>query len=145
MQVFIENIAGSKIKRKYDEENFHLIDSAIINGKFPYPFGFIAQTTTITRNCISCFIITKSKIMDCTLHECYSVGIINDHLNAKEYQIVLANRVDEEYKISTLVKKEIQRYITDLFRVHDDIEIIFSMIGSRSDAEQVVKGRLLGE
>lgn len=59
MKVFIENEAGSNQKNIYDEKTLEYKKTVTISRKYPYPYGFIIDTTSGDGDNLDVFIITE--------------------------------------------------------------------------------------
>ena len=76
MQVFIENEADSDQKNLYNEKTLEYKKTITVSCKYPYPHGFILDTTSGDGDNIDCFIITDKKLKRGQIVECELVGLM---------------------------------------------------------------------
>ena len=62
IKVFIENEAGSNQKNIYNEKTLQYKKTVIVSRKYPYPYGFILNTTSGDGDNADCFILTDKKL-----------------------------------------------------------------------------------
>ena len=61
-QVFIENPAGTNIKHTFNEKTLEPIRTDTVAAKYPFPYGFILQTTSGDGDNVDCFVITEREL-----------------------------------------------------------------------------------
>ena len=76
MKVFIENEAGSDQKNLYDEKTLKYKKTVTVSKKYPYPYGFILNTTSGDGDNVDVFIITNKKLKQGQTVECEPVGLM---------------------------------------------------------------------
>ena len=59
MKVFIENEAGSKFKNLFDEKKLEFKKTIQVSRAYPYPYGFILNTTGEDGDNVDVFVLTK--------------------------------------------------------------------------------------
>jgi inorganic pyrophosphatase len=76
MKVFIENVAGSDQKNLYDEKTLEYKKTVTVSRKYPYPYGFILNTTSGDGDNVDAFIITDNELKAGQIVECEPVGLM---------------------------------------------------------------------
>jgi len=76
MQVFIENEAGSNQKNLYNEKTLVYRKTVTVSREYPYPYGFILDTTSGDGDNLDCFIITDAKLEAGQVYECEPLGLM---------------------------------------------------------------------
>ena len=76
MKVFIENEAGSRIKHEHDEKTLELKGTTIVSRSFPWPYGFVLNTTGEDGDNVDCFVLTERLLRTGEIVECEPVGLI---------------------------------------------------------------------
>lgn len=76
MKVFIENEAGSDQKNLYDEKTLEYKKTVTVSRKYPYPYGFILDTTSGDGDNVDAFIITDKELKAGQIVECEPVGLM---------------------------------------------------------------------
>lgn len=62
MRVFIENEAGSDKKNLFNEKTFAYKKTVTGSRVYPFPHGFILNTTNRDGDALDCFILTRQEL-----------------------------------------------------------------------------------
>jgi len=76
MKVFIENEAGSRVKHEHNEKTLALKGTTLVSRAFPWPYGFILETTGEDGDNVDCFVLTSRKLRTGEIVDCEPVGLI---------------------------------------------------------------------
>ncbi|HKV93338.1 MAG TPA: inorganic diphosphatase [Candidatus Angelobacter sp.] len=76
MKVFIENEAGSCVKHEHNEKTLELKGTSIVSRAFPWPYGFVLDTTGEDGDNVDCFVLTSRKLSTGEIVDCEPVGLI---------------------------------------------------------------------
>jgi inorganic pyrophosphatase len=76
MKVFIENEAGSDQKNLYNEKTLKFRKAVAVSRKYPYPYGFILDTTSGDGDNVDVFIITDKALKTGEIVECEPVSLM---------------------------------------------------------------------
>jgi|ERR1700704_1911177 len=76
MKVFIENEAGSRVKHEHDEKALRLKGTTMVSRAFPWPYGFILDTTGEDGDNVDCFVLTSKRLLTGEIVDCEPVGLI---------------------------------------------------------------------
>jgi inorganic pyrophosphatase len=76
MKVFIENEAGTNQKNLYNEKTLEYRKTVTVSRKYPYPYGFILDTTSGDGDNLDCFVLTNQKLEPGKIYDCEPVGLM---------------------------------------------------------------------
>lgn len=76
MKVFIENEAGSDQKNLYHEKTFEYKKTVTVSREYPYPYGFILNTTSGDGDNVDVFILTDKPLKSGEIVDCEPVGLM---------------------------------------------------------------------
>ena len=76
IKVFVQNEAGTNIKNIHNEKTLEFIRTETVTGLYPYPYGFILDTTSGDGDNLDCFIITGETLKTGQVVECEPLGIM---------------------------------------------------------------------
>ena len=146
MKVFIENEAGSYQKNLYDEKTLEYRKTVRVSRKYPYPCGFIMDTTSEDGDNVDAFIITDQPLKSGQIIECEPIGLMEQmekswresKCNMEEVDHnVLAVLSGDDLKI---VSEEIKACLTDfVLHVFDHIRLNKNRVGNFLDKEEALK------
>src|SRR4030042_4775219 len=76
MKIFIENEAGSNKKNIFNEKTLEYSRSHTASRKYPYPYGFIIDTTSGDGDNVDVFVITDRKLKSGQIVDCEPIGLM---------------------------------------------------------------------
>jgi len=76
MKVFIENEAGSNQKNLYNEKTLEYRQTVTVSRRYPYPYGFIMETTSGDGDNVDVFVLTDQPLKSGQMIECEPVGLM---------------------------------------------------------------------
>ncbi len=109
MKVFIQNEAGSQIKRSHNEITFELLGAQLVSRAYPFLYGFLLQTLAEDGLNVDCFVLTNRPLRTGQIVECMPVGLMEQFEDGKVDHNVLAVLIGE----SREVNPEARRLLTD--------------------------------
>lgn len=115
MKVFIENEAGSDQKNLYNEKTLEYRKTVTVSRKYPYPYGFILDTTSGDKDNLDCFVITGEPLKTGDIVECEPIGIMEQIESGEEDHNVLARLVDEEVSLTEEIKNSLTDFVLHVF------------------------------
>lgn len=95
MKVFIENEAGSRVKHEHNEKTLELRGITIVSRAFPWPYGFILDTTGEDGDNVDCFVLTGRRLRTGEIVECEAVGLIEQIEDGEVDHKIFAQLIDE--------------------------------------------------
>ena len=113
MKVFIENEAGSRIKHEHNEKTLELKGTTIVSRAFPWPYGFVLDTTGEDGDNVDCFVLTGKKLATGQIVDCEPVGLIEQIEDGEVDHKIFAQLTGE----TSLLDQATQNAFTD-FATH---------------------------
>ncbi len=146
MKVFIENEAGSDQKNLYNEKTLEYKKTVIVSRKYPYPYGFILNTTSGDGDNVDAFIITNKSLKSGEIVECEPVGLMeqmekswdesNGDIEEVDHNILAVLSEDSQ----CIVSNEARTRLTDfVLHVFDHIRPNKNRVGNFLDKKEALK------
>ncbi len=115
IHVFIENPAGVKTKHIYDEKTLEFKRSMPVARAYPFPYGFILNTTNADEDNLDCFVLTNRALKRGEVVECSVLGLMEQLEDGKQDNNILATPVGESTALTEAVKSELKVFVTEVF------------------------------
>jgi len=124
IKVFIENEANSNQKNLYNEKTLEYRKTVTVSREYPYPYGFILNTTSGDGDNADCFVITDKKLKTGEIVECEVVDLmeqIEATIDADGNEVreddhnVLAVLDGEEIDVNDHVKNNLKDFVAHVF------------------------------
>lgn len=125
MKVFIENEADSNKKNLYNEKTLEHKKTVTVSRKYPYPYGFILDTTSGDGDNVDVFIITDKQLKSGQIVECEPIGLmeqIEKSWNKSEkdtgeidHNVLMALKDSEHITVSDNTKKLLTDFVLHVF------------------------------
>lgn len=115
MQVFIENEAGSFIKHHHNEKTLELLRISRVSRAYPFPYGFVLNTTAADGDNVDCFVLTSKTLHTGEIVECEPVGLMEQIEDGEEDHKILAIMPGEEAQIDGTIKNLLSDFVTHVF------------------------------
>ena len=131
MKVFIQNEAGSNKKNLHNEKTLEYKETITVSRAYPYPYGFILNTTTEDGCNLDCFVITRQTLKTGQIVECEPFGLMEQIEDNQEDHNILAVFPEEGMRID----EEVRNILTE-FVIH-----VFSHI----EGKEISVGRFMGK
>lgn len=117
IKVFIENEAGSRIKNIFNEKTLTYLRSETVSAPYPFPYGFILNTTAGDGDNIDCFVVTKQPIKSGSTVDCHVIDLLeqveDDEIDHKII-VVPANEMSSN-TVSNEVELAIRSFVLNVF------------------------------
>jgi hypothetical protein len=130
IRVFIQNEAGSARKHYHNEKTLELVRVADVSEPYPYPYGFILDTTAEDGWNVDCYVITDRPLRSGNIVECEPIGLMEQIEDGREDHNVIARLPGE----SPVVGDALQRVLGEFSRA------VFAHVPDK----RMVVGRFLG-
>lgn len=114
VHVFIENEAGSQSKNLYNEKTLEHIKSVPVSAAYPYPYGFVIDTTSGDGDNVDCFVLTSQSLECGQTLEVIPVGLLEMHEDGQIDHKVLA-RINDETAVTDDERQTITDFIATVF------------------------------
>ena len=124
MKVFVESEAGSNQKKLYDEKTLAYKRTMSVSRAYPYPYGFILDTTNVDGDNLDCFIITDTRLESGKMYECEPIGLMEQFETAWEPEKkgeeekdhnILAILSGESREVDESVKTKLTEFVSHVF------------------------------
>lgn len=76
MRVFIENEAGSYVKHFHNEKTLEPKGNATVSRPYPFPYGFILNTTAADGDNVDCFVLTQQALHTGQIVQCEAIALM---------------------------------------------------------------------
>lgn len=115
MQVFIENEAGSFIKHHHNEKTLELLRTSKVSRAYPFPYGFVLNTTAADGDNLDCFVLTSKALHTGHIVECEPVGLMEQIEDGDEDHKILAVVPGEDAQTDEGVNTMLTDFVTHVF------------------------------
>lgn len=115
MKVFIQNEAGSFVKRFHHEKTLELKGEEQVSRAYPYPYGFILDTTAEDGDNVDCFILTQKNLRTGQIVECEAIGLMEQLEDGQIDHNVLAALHGEDPKLTSEVELKLTEFVRHVF------------------------------
>lgn len=148
VKVFIENEAGSTTKHEYNEKTFELFETKQVSAPYPYPYGFIVETTAEDGDNLDCYIITERDLKTGTFVECDVLGLLESHETSwnpekahhlEEDHNVLMAPEGEEVIIDSSVEQKLRDFADNVFKHVPGKKIIIGRFWGVAETEEYIE------
>lgn len=143
IEVFVENEAGSDQKNCFDEQTLEYIKTVTVSRKYPYPYGFLPQTTSGDGDNLDCFIITKRVLKSQEEVTVEPVGLMEQFEDGVADPKLLTIFPDEGLAITQETRVELTDFVVHAFDHKRTKEIRVGGFYGKKEAEELIKDSLL--
>jgi len=146
MKVFIENEADSDQKNLYNEKTLEHKKTVTVSRKYPYPYGFILDTTSGDGDNVDVFIITHKPLKSGEVVECEPIGLMEQVEKSWDESKGDVEEVDHNVLMvleggeQNVVSDEVKAHLTDfVLHVFDHIRPNKNRVGNFLDKNVALK------
>lgn len=115
MKVFIQNEAASFVKRIHREKTLELKGEEQVSRAYPFPYGFILDTTAEDGDNVDCFVLTRKPLRTGQIVECDAIGLMEQVEDGQIDHNVLAALRGEEPLVNIEVKQKLTEFVRHVF------------------------------
>lgn len=117
MQAFVENIAGTTLKKEFDEKTKCWKKIGKLAKPYPYPYGFIVGTMQEDGDPLDVFVLTKNprKIRRGDVFEIKVLGLVEYFESEERDYKILASINSEDIEITDAIKSKIEFFLNHAF------------------------------
>ncbi len=125
MKVFIENEAGSNQKNLYNEKTLEYKKAVTVSRKYPFPYGFILDTTSGDGDNVDVFVLTNKPLKQGDIIECEIVGLmeqIEKNLDESkssveeiDHNVLAVIKGEEKHVVSQEAKESLTEFVLHVF------------------------------
>ena len=115
IRVFVQNESGSDQKHLHDEKTVTYKETVTVSRAYPFPYGFILDTTSDDGDNLDCFVLTQRRLKTGEIVECEPVGLLEQIEDGDKDHNILARLADETPAITEEMKATFREFITHVF------------------------------
>ena len=115
MKVFIQNEAGSFVKRIHHEKTLELKGDQQVSRAHPYPYGFILDITAEDGDNVDCFVLTRKPLRTGQIVESEAIGLMEQIEDGQVDHNVLAVLPGENPKFTSEVEQTLTEFVRHVF------------------------------
>jgi inorganic pyrophosphatase len=115
MKVFIQNEAGSFVKHSHDEKTLELKRQERVSRAYPFPYGFIVDTTAEDGDNVDCFVLTRKLLRTGQIVECRAIALMEQFEDGQIDHNVLAVLDDEDADLSSEIEQTLADFVHHVF------------------------------
>lgn len=127
IKVFVENEAHCNIKNLYNEKLLKYEGSEEVSRPYPFPYGFLLNTTSLDGDNLDCYILTDQFVNAREIVECEPIGLMEQIEDGKVDNNILAALSGENAEVTDSIKRTLIDFILHVF---DHIENKSIQIGN---------------
>ena len=135
LKVFVENEAHCNIKNLYNEKTLKYKDSEEVSRPYPFPYGFLLNTTSLDGDNLDCYILTDQVVNAGEIVECQPIGLLEQIEDGKVDNNILAALSGEKSEVTDSIKRTLTDFILHVF---DHIENKSIQIGKFFGKEEAL-------
>jgi inorganic pyrophosphatase len=142
MKVFIQNEAGSFVKHTHDEKTLALKGEAQVSRAYPFPYGFILNTTAEDGDNVDCFVLTRDALRTGQIVECEAIGLMEQIEDGEIDHNVLAVLPGEAVEVNEEVKQTLIEFVGHVFdHIKGKRILIGEFLGYEAAMEYIARHR----
>ena len=115
MKVFIENESGSDKKNIFNEKTLEYSRSYTVSARYPFPYGFVLDTTSGDRDNLDCFLLTDKPYKSGEVVEAEPIGMYEQIENGETDHKILAVPVGETWNIDEKIERTFREFGAKVF------------------------------
>ena len=134
VRVFIQNEAGSDKTHVYNEKTLEYQHTDTVSRPYPFPYGFILDTTSEDGDNLDCYVITQRSLKTGTVISCEAVALLEQIEDGEEDHNILATVPGETLEIGSSVVDALQQFISHVFEHVPDKQMTTGRLLSKAAA-----------
>ena len=115
MKIFIENEAGSNQKNTFNEKTLEYRKSYIVSAHYPFPYGFLLDTTSGDGDNLDCFVLTNTPLKSGDIVEVEPIGMFEDVEDGEEDHKILAVLKGEKWVVDIEIESVFRDFSVKVF------------------------------
>jgi inorganic pyrophosphatase len=115
MKVFIQNEAGSFVKHSHDEKTLALKGEQRVSRAYPFPYGFILDTTAEDGDNVDCFVLTQEKLRTGQAVECEPIALMEQIEDGEIDHNILATMDGDDPRLTSELKQTLIEFVSHVF------------------------------
>jgi inorganic pyrophosphatase len=139
IKVLIQVEGGSREKHLYNEKTLEYKGMSRITHPYPYPYGFIIETSAADGDCLDCYIITNDKLKAGSTIACEPLGLLEQEEDGEIDHKVLAAVPGQKPESNQALLQELQEFIYAVFAQFPEVRVQVGRILPREAALQHIQ------
>jgi inorganic pyrophosphatase len=123
IKVCVQVAAGSREKHRYNEKTLEYKGTSRVSRPYPYPYGFILETSGADGDNVDCYLITHERLPAGTIVECEPIGLLEQDEDGEVDHKVLATKPGQEVEVDQGLLQELRVFIYAVFRQYPDVTV----------------------
>jgi inorganic pyrophosphatase len=115
VRVYIQNEAGSRTKHYHNEKTLQFKRKAQVSRPYPFPYGFVLDTTAADVCNVDCFVLTRRPLHAGEIVDCEPVALTEQFEDGQEDHNVLAVMTGEQAPLGEAVKQQLTEFVSHVF------------------------------
>jgi len=115
MKVFIENEAGSDKKNIFNEKTLEYSRSHTVSARYPFPYGFLLNTTSGDGDNLDCFLLTDKLFKSGEIVEAEPIGMYEQIENGETDHKILAVPIGDTWQIDQKTEQMFREFAVKVF------------------------------
>jgi inorganic pyrophosphatase len=115
MKAFVQNEAGSRIKNSHNEKTLKFVGTSQVSRPYPFPYGFILETTAEDGLNVDCFFLTEESLKTGQIVECEPIGLMEQLEDGKADHNVLAVIRGEKALVNKTAELTLTEFVSRVF------------------------------
>lgn len=139
VKVLIQAEAGSCEITRYDEKMLKPIGVSRLSRPYPYPYGFVVETTAADGDNVDCYVFGDKHLTSGTIVDCELVGMLEQIESGEPDHKVLAVVAGQKATLPDGVLAVLKHFIYAVFSEYPESTVTVGPIHSREIAVQYVQ------
>jgi inorganic pyrophosphatase len=138
LRVFIENEAGSFVKHLHDENTLELQGTTRVSRAYPFPYGFVLNTSAADGDNVDCFVVTRQRLQSRDIVECEPIGLMEQIEDDEIDHKILAVLPGEEAAVDREMQQNLVEFARHVFDHVPDKKMEVGEFRNREAAREFV-------
>lgn len=140
MKVFIENEAGLNIKNLFNEKTLEYRKSVEVSVDYPFPYGFLLDTTSGDGDNLDCFVLTDKPLKSREIVEVEPIGMFEEIEDGEEDHKILAVPLGDSWAINAETENIFRDFSAKVFsHIPGKKKVLGRFLGKKEALELIRK------
>ena len=140
MKVFIENESGTNQKNIFNEKTLEYKMTVTVSKEYPFPYGFILNTTSGDGDNLDCFVLTNEPLKSQEIIDVEVIGMFEEIEDREEDHKILAVPVGEQWLIDSSTEQLFRDFTAGVFaHLPDKVKVVGRFLGKKEALEYISK------
>ena len=139
IEVLIQAEAGSRERMLFDEKTLKLTGTGRVSRRYPYPYGFVLNTTATDGDNADCYVLSDDKLGAGTIVTCEVVGLLEQVESGEPDHKVLGVVAGQNAALPDRALEVLQEFIYGIFSDYPDTAVTVGPIRPRDAALQYIQ------